>query len=822
MQSLQNALNAVTNTFSPTPQTDAELGDSAQSNTSQKPTSGINAKSQRESEGTDLVSDFIFEHGSLSAMSNLKSAALTFSTQDSFEKPSVKLHDESHVSGSSPGGPRDPASGFVPQVAQNKMDASNVSPSKSSETGSTSRPILPGGLDSSASLMSPFTSSQNSSDPSSATPTARPVAAPSAPSEHFIVPADDIPLTASPGLSPNQHEMPKSGTSPGADQLTKKLEHLESEEDPAEGKKEQKKVPGGVDQSMPVGISERVAANANGTPTRSQPPSSIDFKRPTMVTSDSVMSIPSGPNTPALGLASEKPTLMAPLAETDTRSSESDTASTHANAGTPTPHTPPTTVPFAAHSAPAHGSAGQGVVRENEYTQPDHSIHARAGEFDMGKGDSSSAKTTMMLFKFGKPAFVDAGIADATSLEDLGKIKISSHRVVILAHIPQQYGYIDARPLLIDEKKASVLSNLVHTSLDNPTARYGAEIGPSLYWIDSRADPMHTFEFRYMSGVSAEAHNSAPSSSQKNLDGRKRKIPTITINSDSESDGDHEALKAKVQRLEARLAKIEGGGGNGEKNMPETQKNKGRKVKKSGEGRTSVTLVWPMMARPAASPSAGSWSPSPSPSPPASPTFLSSADRLKLIDEHAPLKPSSLPNTGDGKSPLLFLSPEEVKKMAEREVAEADEEDELPLWEELANAVLWTVPFGFLFAGMDYAVHAQFHQELATKTEVYRLLNVLPTIYLITFLASRPPSRALLPPLALQLLLCSICLGTGVGLIHITTTETYLKVMRQAPGLGVLWVWSVVKMDLAWAVAGLLGVAVGTKVLEGKIEWPWG
>lgn len=33
--------------------------------------------------------------------------------------------------------------------------------------------------------------------------------------------------------------------------------------------------------------------------------------------------------------------------------------------------------------------------------------------------------------------------------------------------------------------------------------------------------------------------------------------------------------------------------------------------------------------------------------------------------------------------------------------------------------------------------------------------------------------------------------------------------MRQAPGIGTLWVWSVVRLDLGWAVLGLLGVGVG-------------
>lgn len=153
---------------------------------------------------------------------------------------------------------------------------------------------------------------------------------------------------------------------------------------------------------------------------------------------------------------------------------------------------------------------------------------------------------------------------------------------------------------------------------------------------------------------------------------------------------------------------------------------------------------------------------------------------------------------------------------------------------------MWTIPFGFLFCGMDFAVHAQFSQTLLAKDEVYRLLNVVPSacsfiqfqqaaniathpaIYLITFLTSRPASKAIIPPLALQALLCAICIATGVGLIHVTSAEGYLKVMRQAPGLGVIWVWTVVTMDLGWALAGLLGVAAISKFGGQKIEWPWG
>ncbi|GAA5893540.1 uncharacterized protein JCM6883_003550 [Sporobolomyces salmoneus] len=230
-------------------------------------------------------------------------------------------------------------------------------------------------------------------------------------------------------------------------------------------------------------------------------------------------------------------------------------------------------------------------------------------------------------------------------------------------------------------------------------------------------------------------------------------------------------------------------------------------------------------AQPKSKPLEGTWSPSPSPSPPPSPgkpvdLSISDSDRFQLLESHSALKSSDLDaKTANGQSPLVVVSPEELEKMVEKqkrgevevegEGEEEEEEAELLLWEEIANAVLWSIPFGFLFSGMDYAVHAQFGQDLIFKEELGRIFNILPALFLLNFSLSRPPSKALLRPSLLQFLLFVLCIATGVTLVQVTTQEGYLNVMRQAPALGVLWCWSVVRMDLGWAVAALVGVGAG-------------
>ncbi|GAA5925407.1 uncharacterized protein JCM15063_005017 [Sporobolomyces koalae] len=234
----------------------------------------------------------------------------------------------------------------------------------------------------------------------------------------------------------------------------------------------------------------------------------------------------------------------------------------------------------------------------------------------------------------------------------------------------------------------------------------------------------------------------------------------------------------------------------------------------------------------------GSWEPTPSPSPPPTPPArvdlsISDADRFQLLESHPALKPSELDaRPTKGKSPLVVVSPEELERMVAEQnrtpsdaaVGADDLEDddvELLLWEEIANAILWSVPFGFLFSGMDYAVHAQFGQDLDFKQELGRIVNLFPALFLLNFCLSRPQSKAIVRPWLLQLFLFVLCIATGITLVQVTTNEGYLSVMQQAPALGVLWCWSVVRMDLGWATAALVGVGIGVwaRGQAGSVMW---
>ena len=56
-----------------------------------------------------------------------------------------------------------------------------------------------------------------------------------------------------------------------------------------------------------------------------------------------------------------------------------------------------------------------------------------------------------------------------------------------------------------------------------------------------------------------------------------------------------------------------------------------------------------------------------------------------------------------------------------------------------------------------------------------------------------------------QLLFVAIANVAGCYLIRLTNAEGYMAVMKNAPSIGTMWVWSVIELGLAGALAGVIG-----------------
>ncbi|KAI9698684.1 MAG: hypothetical protein M1836_003794 [Candelina mexicana] len=126
----------------------------------------------------------------------------------------------------------------------------------------------------------------------------------------------------------------------------------------------------------------------------------------------------------------------------------------------------------------------------------------------------------------------------------------------------------------------------------------------------------------------------------------------------------------------------------------------------------------------------------------------------------------------------------------------------------LGQAVFFTSTLVMLHFTLDVLVQHQYKQEIEWGTIVRRTGMVVPIYYL------HPPERT--RQTLTQIFFFCVANIAGCYLIYAANTQGYYAVMKRAPPLGTLWVWSVIEMKLPFAVASLL--VAGIYVYYGEYE----
>ncbi len=67
-----------------------------------------------------------------------------------------------------------------------------------------------------------------------------------------------------------------------------------------------------------------------------------------------------------------------------------------------------------------------------------------------------------------------------------------------------------------------------------------------------------------------------------------------------------------------------------------------------------------------------------------------------------------------------------------------------------------------------------------------------------------PPLPPRIQPLAHEFFFFVCAVVAGCYMIFISNTYDYYAVMKQAPPIGCLWIWSVVELSFPWAMGSLL------------------
>jgi hypothetical protein len=118
------------------------------------------------------------------------------------------------------------------------------------------------------------------------------------------------------------------------------------------------------------------------------------------------------------------------------------------------------------------------------------------------------------------------------------------------------------------------------------------------------------------------------------------------------------------------------------------------------------------------------------------------------------------------------------------------------------EAILYTFSLSMLHFTLDVLVFNQYRQEIEWSEIFTHTFRMLLPLCLAVYLTHTKTARRF--GVLKQMLFFVAATAAGCWLVYSGNKHGYYFVMKRAPPLGTLWVWSVVEMRLMWAVAHLV------------------
>ncbi|KAH8780553.1 hypothetical protein BGZ57DRAFT_24392 [Hyaloscypha finlandica] len=161
---------------------------------------------------------------------------------------------------------------------------------------------------------------------------------------------------------------------------------------------------------------------------------------------------------------------------------------------------------------------------------------------------------------------------------------------------------------------------------------------------------------------------------------------------------------------------------------------------------------------------------------------------------------------------LLEIAEKRGLLKAQQAAEEGLDESGEPLVGRLGESLLWSTSLTMLHFTLDVLVANQYAVAIKWPALVARTAQAFPIILLLFYSFHPHPSPPMflprlstrIQPLLHQLLFFVSSVAAGCYLIYITNMHGYYAVMKQAPPLGSLWIWSVIELDIFWATGSLI------------------
>ncbi|MCJ1379971.1 hypothetical protein MMC17_003074 [Xylographa soralifera] len=119
----------------------------------------------------------------------------------------------------------------------------------------------------------------------------------------------------------------------------------------------------------------------------------------------------------------------------------------------------------------------------------------------------------------------------------------------------------------------------------------------------------------------------------------------------------------------------------------------------------------------------------------------------------------------------------------------------------LGEALFYTTTLTMLHFTLDVLVHQQYRQEIGWNMIAQRTAITFPILAVLVYIFH---SRA--SAIWAQVMFLGLSVAAGCYVIYSSNVESYFAVMKRAPPLGTLWVWSVIEMRLELALLSVVAV----------------
>ncbi|KAG8713355.1 hypothetical protein FRC11_012481 [Ceratobasidium sp. 423] len=143
----------------------------------------------------------------------------------------------------------------------------------------------------------------------------------------------------------------------------------------------------------------------------------------------------------------------------------------------------------------------------------------------------------------------------------------------------------------------------------------------------------------------------------------------------------------------------------------------------------------------------------------------------------------------------------------------AEKEEQLsPLADSILDTAIMAIPLSTLYIVLDLLVQQQYAQQPTVKEELGRVVTNVPILFVLIHYTNKYKAT----PIA-QFMLFLTAILAGPRMIWLVNKGSWLRVTRQAPPLGTIWVYTIIQLNLVPAVASLVVVFGLAKFMGWKL-----